>query len=204
MSIQNIVEIIIVSYICKSRAGEWHGLRGRLDLLIAKYLQLATQYICAKFGANPSTRLLCNWVKHNDFKIYLYLLFQEIIRWLVFACDGSNDAESRRGVPFGSQSKLTIVIEEVGAILTHQKYFYIRRSFAAKGAKNFLGNAPLELNSHNFGSPLNESSKFRSLTKHGTSNKSWKLRINCARDMPLLGVCMHFFYFFYFYILKFR
>jgi len=50
--------------------------------------------------------LLGKWVKYNDFlKIYLYLFFMNSptgqTRRRIFTLDGSNDADSRKDVPFG-------------------------------------------------------------------------------------------------------
>jgi len=62
-------------------------------------------YGCAKFGANPSTG-----VKYNEIFIYLfiYLFIYFFInsptgqtRRRIFTLGGSNDADSRKDVPFG-------------------------------------------------------------------------------------------------------
>jgi len=66
-------------------------------------------YGCAKFGANPSMGLLGKWVKYNEIFIYLfiylYLLFMNSptgqTRRQIVTLDGSNDADSRKDVPFG-------------------------------------------------------------------------------------------------------
>jgi len=64
-------------------------------------------YGCAKFGANPSTGgLLSKWVKYNENFCYLFIPFfmnSPIgqTRRRTFTLDGSNDAASRKDVPFG-------------------------------------------------------------------------------------------------------
>ena len=66
-------------------------------------------YGCAKFGANPSTGgLLGKWVKYNEIFFYLFIyLYLFLInsptgqtRRRIFTLDGSNDADSRKDVPF--------------------------------------------------------------------------------------------------------
>ena len=49
--------------------------------------------------------LLGKWVKYDKFFFYLYLFFMNLptgqTRRQIFTLDGSNDADSRKDVPFG-------------------------------------------------------------------------------------------------------
>jgi len=63
-------------------------------------------YGCAKFGANPSMGgFWTNGWNITKFFIYLYLFFMNSptgqTRRRIFTLDGSNDADSRKNVPFG-------------------------------------------------------------------------------------------------------
>ena len=59
-------------------------------------------YGFAKFGANPSMGLLGKWVKYNQIFFYLYLFFMNSPTGQTRRrIDGSNDADSRKDVPFG-------------------------------------------------------------------------------------------------------
>ena len=64
---------------------------------------------CAEFGANPSTGgLLGTWVKCNE-NLFIYLFIYTFFissptgqtGRRIFTLDGSNDADSRKDVPFG-------------------------------------------------------------------------------------------------------
>jgi len=66
---------------------------------------VAEPYGCAKLSAYPSTRgLVGTWVKNNPNYFYLYPFLRNSptgqTRWRIFMHDGSNDAESRKDVPF--------------------------------------------------------------------------------------------------------
>jgi len=47
--------------------------------------------------------ILGKWVKHNEIFIYIfiYTFFRVHVRRRIFTLDGSNDAVSRKDVPFG-------------------------------------------------------------------------------------------------------
>ena len=62
-------------------------------------------YGCAKLGAYPSMGgLLGTWVKYNQNYFYLYTFLRNSptgqTRRRIFTHDGSNDADSRKDVPF--------------------------------------------------------------------------------------------------------
>jgi len=69
---------------------------------------VGSPYGCAKFGANPSMGGFWanGWNITKIFFIYLYLFFMNSpkgqTRRRIFTLDGTNDADSRKDVPFGS------------------------------------------------------------------------------------------------------
>jgi len=82
--------------------------------------------------------VLGKWLKYNEiFKIYLYLFFMnsptgQTRRW-IFMLDGSNDADSRKDVPFGV---LLTLLDILGVKSPENHNFWgVNRRFQAKRAK---------------------------------------------------------------------
>jgi len=92
-------------------------------------------YGCAKLGANLSTGgLLGKWVKYNKSFIYLFIPFfmnspTGQTRRRIFTFDGSNDADSRKNVPFGG---FVYIAHFAGKIPPKPQSLGVNRRFQAK------------------------------------------------------------------------
>jgi len=93
-------------------------------------------YGCAKFGANPSMGgFRGKWVKYNEIFLYLFLMHSPTgqTRPRIFRLDGSNDADSRKHVPFGVS--LTLLPNFGVKSPENPNFWGVNRRFQAKRAK---------------------------------------------------------------------
>ena len=71
------------------------------------------------------------WVKYNKF--FIYTFFHELTYRRIFTLDGSNDADSRKDVPF--RGFLDIARHFGGEIRENPNFWGVNRRFQAKRAK---------------------------------------------------------------------
>jgi len=110
-----------------------HPLTDHQKIVVSDYI--GDPYGCAKLGANLSTGgLLGKWVKYNKSFIYLFIPFfmnspTGQTRRRIFTLDGSNDADSRKNVPFGG---FVYIAHFAGKIPPKPQSLGVNRRFQAK------------------------------------------------------------------------